>query len=108
MNIVYIDTDLDACERSDHERYGLTLNAVRLAEPWNGFVVPVVTASEFRRFVSRWAWNDPNGTWNPDGIREGDGALIYDDGENEPDVWTVVGMDDGTALYALSGWMWSE
>ena len=66
---------------------------------------PLVTAAEFKRWITVWHDVDPNGTWNPDGIAEGDGALVYED-ECGKDVWPVVGIDDGTPLYAMSGWDW--
>jgi hypothetical protein len=88
----------------------LLLHAHSLADEWNGWAVPVATAAEFRRYVSQWAANDRNGTWSPDGIVEGDGALIYGVApwdESDRDVWSVVGRDEsGAALYALAGWVW--
>lgn len=103
---VYLDQPVD--ERTDE----IALHAVRIDGYWNGFAIPVVTAAEFRRFIAAQRRNDPNGMWgHGDGdIREGDGALIFDDRESdEPQIWTVTGIDaDGTALYSIDGWVWSE
>lgn len=103
---VYLDQPDD--ERTDE----LALHAVRIDGYWNGFAIPVVTAAEFARFITAWRRNDPNGMWGEgsDSVREGDGALIFDDGESdEPQVWAVTDTDaDGTALYALDGWVWSK
>lgn len=102
---VYLN--IDPSERADADSYGLCLHAVRLEGEQDGYAVPVVTAAEFGRFISAWARNDPNGTWRAAGVLEGDGALVYDDGENDRDMWSVVGIDvDGAPLYALDGWTW--
>ena len=101
--LVYFDT-MAADERAGNDH--LALHAVRLDAQSDGTTVPVVSAAEFARFISAWSRNDPNGTWNPAGIAEGDGALIYDD-ECGRDMWRVVGIAaDGAALYGIdwSGW----
>lgn len=91
-----------------YEHPTITLHAVRVAtRGWNGFAVPVASAAEFTRFIAAHHHNDPNGTWSPEGVREGDGALIYED-EMGVDVWIVVDIVDGSAVYELSGWQWSE
>lgn len=66
---------------------------------------PVVSAAQFGAFISQWAANDPNGTWNPSGVAEGDGALVYTD-EAGREVWPVVDIVDGAAVYAVYGWNW--
>jgi hypothetical protein len=63
---------------------------------------PVATGAEFRRFIAAWARNDPNGTWNSDGIAEGDGALVYED-ECGRYVWPVAEMASGVPLYTITG-----
>lgn len=68
--------------------------------------VPVTAADEFKRFITMWRDVDRNGTWNPDSVVEGDGALVYED-ECGKDVWSVVGVtSDGIPLYAIPGWDW--
>ena len=101
---------LDENHTDDANRYPmLALHAVRVDEHgWCGWHVPIVTAGEFRRYVAAWARIDPNGTWSPDGVVEGDGALVYDDGEHDKDVWEVCGMHGGAPLYGLSGWCWVQ
>lgn len=101
--IVYLD---DGTDQWDSD--ALALHAVRVEEMnWNGFAVPVVSAAEFRRFIGARAHNDPNGTWDPDGVVDGDGALIYRDEANEDgDTWSVVGVHRGEPVYAVDGWMW--
>jgi hypothetical protein len=73
---------------------------------WCGYAVPTATAAEFSRFISALARNDRNGTWTTEGIREGDGALVYED-ECGKQVWSVVGVVDGSPVYALDGWSWA-
>lgn len=74
---------------------------------WNGYAVPVTTAAEFGRYLNALRRNDGNSTFDPSGIIEADGALIYED-ECGRDMWTVVGVNDaGVPLYALDGWQWS-
>lgn len=89
-------------------------------ETWNGWQVPVATAAAFRDWIARWHATDPDGTWNPGGVREGivdtatgqadpngTPALVYDDQESDVDVWPAVGADEhDTPLYALDGWVW--
>lgn len=74
---------------------------------WNGQPVVLASEAEFRRFISAWAVNDPNGAWVPQGVRvdHGGDALVYDDGENDPEEFQFVRYDDnGDALYEVSGW----
>lgn len=99
---VWLET-FDREELSDE----LILHAVSV-DPfgWCGYAVPTVTAAEFSRYVSALGRNDRNGTWTTEGIREGDGALFYED-ECGRCVWAVVGMVDGSAVYALDGWNWT-
>lgn len=88
-----------------YERDGfehLALHAVRL-DPAPS--TPVATAAEFRRFIGAHHANDRNGTWDPAGIAEGDGALIYTD-ECGREVWPVVDIVDGAPVYAVAGWNW--
>lgn len=92
---VYLDLDED---RANDER---ALHAVRLGQPWNGFAVPIVTATELRRFLAAWEW--------PGTVTEASGTLVYDDGESDPDEWIKVDTDtEGNALYAIDGWLWTE
>lgn len=55
--------------RYDGMEFDATLNAelalspLAYDVPWNGWVVPVVRATEYARFINAWARNDPNGTW---------------------------------------------
>lgn len=115
---LYTD-DLDVCERADHDILGLNLLAARVEYDHDEFgaIVPIVTAREFRSHISRWAANDHNGTFNPDGISEGDGALVYEDTEGNRWVWQVRGIareidhvhpsDIGKPIYRLAqfgGW----
>mgnify|MGYP002621301590 CR=1 FL=1 len=102
--ILYVD-DMDACERADHDRYGLALTADRIDYDESGNIVPIITAEEWRAFVRAWRWNDPNGTHNPNGITVGDGALMYTDTEGFRCVWSVVGMRaDGQPLYRIDNY----
>lgn len=114
----------------------VTLTATTFADDWNGFRVPVVNAATFRQYIHEMALNDPNGLWNADGVREAwidaDGdvmdempeddlipvwpVLVYDDGENDPDVFHALASDDITGgpladdnwatLYLIDGWTW--
>lgn len=107
--LVYLDT-FDVFDPADYPPAELALNAsdVRIQSGADDpdWLVPWVKAAEFRRFIGAWARNDPNGTWNPDGIAEGDGALIYAC-ELGRDVFAVAGLDErGVPLYALRGWRW--
>lgn len=71
-------------------------------------VLPVVTATEFRSFVSAWQSNDPDGTWNTDGVTERSGELVYVDTEGNVDIWHADGHDEsGAALYGITGWSWT-
>ena len=95
-----------AFDPDEHPELGLTAVQVRGPFGADGWVVPVATAAEFQRLIEAWADNDPNGTWNPFGISQGDGALIYEY-ELGRFMWSVVGVDDaGVPLYALDGWTW--
>ncbi len=67
-------------------------------------IAPEVTADEFRRFIGAWAANDGNGTFNPEGVQEGDGALVYTDSEGNRDVFEVCGMFEGKPVYAIWDW----
>jgi len=75
------------------------------------FATPIVTAAEFSRWISAQHANDANGIWGwgPDGVTEGDGAMVYRDEEHrEPDdraeVFPVVGVHEGVPVYAIEGW----
>jgi hypothetical protein len=72
---------------------------------WCGFAVPQVTRAELERFLWMAHRVDPNGTWAPESITEGDGALIYED-ECGRCVWTVAGRVDGVPVYPVNGWTW--
>jgi hypothetical protein len=103
--VVALDVTIDAVS-PDAVPAALTLRAASLApRGWNGFAVPLVSAAEFARFIAAHRANDPNGTWDESGVREGDGALIYED-EIAVDHWSVAALIDGVAHYALSGWQW--
>lgn len=109
MRRVYLDT-FDVFDRNDYPPAELALcaAAVHITSGADDpdWLVPWVTAAEFRRFIGAWKRNDPNGTWNPDGIAEGDGALVYSC-EVGRDVFAVAGRDaHGAPLYALRGWRW--
>ncbi|AXQ52223.1 hypothetical protein SEA_YEET_228 [Mycobacterium phage Yeet] len=101
---LYTDS-IDNVERADHDRYGLTLLAERVEFDHDEFgaVIPIATADEFRKFIARWTWNDPNGTFNVEGIAEGDGALKYTDTEGNAWTWTVAGMSNGQPVYRITG-----
>lgn len=101
MSDVYLDA-YDA-EEIPAEMF---LHAVRVDGNWNGFPVPVVSAAEFQRFLGALVRNDPNSTFDPSAVIEGDGALVYED-ECGREMWSVVGIEDGAAVYALDGWTWS-
>ncbi len=104
--LVYLDAvDVHPYARENDE---LALHAVRIDGTWNGWLVPVVTASEFRRFISANANNDPRGSWSPSGVIERNGYLVYDDRQHDdPDTWARVGTNPvGQALYTLEGWTW--
>lgn len=102
---------LEHCVDADVRDYpALALHAVRVD---NG--VPVASVWEFRRFLSAWRDNDPNGTWYPEGVSEtphsetgsGDTLIYWDLERDYPDVWSAVDTDaEGNALYALAGWDW--
>lgn len=99
--------DDDAEVWRDHPE--LLLVGGRRDRDWNGWAVPIVTADEFRRFVMAHALNDPNGSWNPDDVIEGNNALIHHwGGPREFDVWVVAddANADGQPVYALDGWTW--
>lgn len=87
----------------------LGLHAYDDGSSWNGFPTPIATAAEFKRFISEWRANDPNGTWNPNGIAVVGRFLVYDDGEyDDLQSWQQVDTDDdGNPVYALSGWTWA-
>lgn len=88
----------------------LALHAVELTVPWNGWVVPVVTADEFRRFIASNASNDPRGAWNSESVVEIDGMLRYaglDYAPDEWEEWLPFGTDEhGATTYAIDGWTW--
>ena len=87
----------------------LALRAHSMTPGWNGLPVPLVSAVEFRAFIEAWRRNDPNGSWNTNGVMVIGSELVYSDGEGYDDSWPVYGYDDnGVALYALSGWNWVE
>lgn len=104
--LVYLDNAPENCTDE------LALHAVRIAdETWNGWAVPIVTAVEFCRFVSAWAANDPNGDWRADTIDENDGLLSFysadgDSWDHWPSLYPET-SDDGAAVYALDGWVWT-
>lgn len=101
---VYLDSS-----NPENRTDALALHAARLDSTRNGLPVPVVTASEFQRFISAWSANDRNGLWNASGvIAHNDGTLTYWDGEgDDPEEWLEVGTDEhGNALYAITGWVW--
>ncbi|WPH57875.1 hypothetical protein [Mycobacterium phage WXIN] len=114
MTVLYSE-DVDACERSDYDRYGLNLLAARVEYDHDeyGAIVPIVTTREFRSFISASASNDRNSTYNPNGIAEGDGALVYTDTEGDRWVWHVAGIarkcddvhasDIGKPVYRITG-----
>lgn len=107
--LVYLDSaEIHPYAQTNDE---LALHAVRIDGTWNGWEIPVVTAAEFRRFIAANANNDPNGSWLASGVFEytDTHSMVYDDGvHDEPDVWAFVGYDDdGNALYALDGWVWT-
>lgn len=104
---VYLDTDEDRT---------IPLHAVRIAtDAWNGFPVPIVTASAFADFIHTWSAADLNGVWGPVHV-DFDGYLIHrrsdapNDDTDEDDVWGP--LDETTAtgerLYALDGWTWTR
>lgn len=108
---LYYGDERDEVEyRVSADRLGLTLTAERYeyADAPSGDMgplVPVATGDAFRSFISRQAWNDPNGTWASMTVDEGDGALICDDYEwDTRHVWQVVGRDaSGRPLYRIDG-----
>ncbi|MGV0070034.1 hypothetical protein ACRU44_20120 [Mycobacterium colombiense] len=92
-------SDFDESEKQEFDY--LALHSVT-SNQWPK--APEVTADEFRRFISAWADNDHNGTFNPDGIEEGDGALFYTDNEGTREMFKVCGMFEGKPVYAIWDW----
>lgn len=85
----------------------LALHAVGFGEDWNGWKTPIVTAAEFRRYLSAHSANDGNSTWDDLTVIEGDGALIIEDlAYDDRSIATVCGIVDGVPVYCLDvlGW----
>ncbi len=89
------------------------LTAERTEGTWNGFPVPVATADAFVAYMAALREGE-GGEVEPFPhdfmitVREGDGALVYEDVDGVEE-WVPVGVDEsGARLYALDGWTWTE
>lgn len=106
--VVYIDSPPD-----DPAQLEMGLEYERLAAPWNGWEVPIVTEEQFRDFITRWKHNDPNGTWGRVSVEQdadGEVTLVHhrsdvpDDDTDEDDVFHTVGVNDkGDLLFQIEG-----
>jgi hypothetical protein len=116
----------DPCYGSDYDRYwqspelqaelrplALQAEYVRNERYPYQKLVAIASAAEFRRFISAWEANDPNGTWFADGVTECMGTrdsslLVYIDNEGTVQTFAREDADEsGNALYAIDGFNWS-
>lgn len=99
----------DVFADSDSDR-AIALRATSISsDTWNGWIVPIVTATEFARWLEAMKANDS--AWEEStATTDGNGNLAYSD-ENGNDTWQRHGVAvvDGWAVstYALSGWTWT-